>query len=275
MEDQSKFFNVIIDKTNQKLNSFQAQIIVLESQLQMANDERDAYKKQVEEFPAQNVSTADLDIIKNLANLNIWHLKVHYDVANDKLIYDRKLERGSGNTYYGLEVARAMNIPHDFLDLAISIRKTILKEDFKQSNYNKNISVHSCEVCGSSISNMLEVHHITPQKDSTNSILPNGQNKDHIRNLVVVCQSCHDKHHSNQIEIGSVKQTSNGLERDISEVKISVKRSKYTDEQKEVIQLYLVKYKNLSPKRIAYDLEKNEDIQISESSLRAFRLSSC
>ena len=65
MEDQSKFFNVIIDKTNQKLNSFQAQIIVLESQLQMANDERDAYKKQVEEFPAQNVSTADLDIIKN------------------------------------------------------------------------------------------------------------------------------------------------------------------------------------------------------------------
>jgi DNA mismatch repair protein MutS len=182
----------------------------------------------------------DLDIIKNLANLNIWHLKVHYDVANDKLIYDRKLERGSGNTYYGLEVARAMNIPHDFLDLAISIRKTILKEDFKQSNYNKNISVHSCEVCGSSISNMLEVHHITPQKDSTNSILPNGQNKDHIRNLVVVCQSCHDKHHSNQIEIGSVKQTSNGLERDISEVKISVKRSKYTDEQKEVIQLYLV-----------------------------------
>ena len=65
MEDHSKFFNVVIDKTNQKLNAFQAQIIVLESQLQMAIDERDAYKKQVEEFPAQNVSTADLDIIKN------------------------------------------------------------------------------------------------------------------------------------------------------------------------------------------------------------------
>ena len=45
MEDPSKFFNVIIDRTNQKLNSFQAQIIVLESQLQMANDERDMYKK--------------------------------------------------------------------------------------------------------------------------------------------------------------------------------------------------------------------------------------
>ena len=65
MEDQSKFFNVIIDKTNQKLNSFQAQIIVLESQLQMANDERDRYKKQVEELPAQTLSTSDLEIIKN------------------------------------------------------------------------------------------------------------------------------------------------------------------------------------------------------------------
>ena len=65
MEDQSKFFNVIIDKTNQKLNSFQAQIIVLESQLQMANDERDTYKKYAEEIPAQTLSASDLEIIKN------------------------------------------------------------------------------------------------------------------------------------------------------------------------------------------------------------------
>lgn len=61
MEDQSKFFNVIIDKTNQKLNSFQAQIIVLESQLQMANDERDAYKSYVEGTVGHNLSAADLD----------------------------------------------------------------------------------------------------------------------------------------------------------------------------------------------------------------------
>ena len=52
MEDPSKFFNVIIDRTNQKLNSFQAQIIVLESQLQMANDERDTYKKYVDNLPS-------------------------------------------------------------------------------------------------------------------------------------------------------------------------------------------------------------------------------
>ena len=64
MEDQSKFFNVIIDKTNQKLNSFQAQIIVLESQLQMANDERDAYKKYVDGTVGNNLSPEDLDNLK-------------------------------------------------------------------------------------------------------------------------------------------------------------------------------------------------------------------
>jgi hypothetical protein len=65
MEDQSKFFNVIIDRTNQKLNSFQAQVIVLESQLQMANDERDMYKKYVEELPALNLNIEEHNKLKN------------------------------------------------------------------------------------------------------------------------------------------------------------------------------------------------------------------
>jgi len=64
MEDQSKFFNVIIDKTNQKLNTFQAQIIVLESQLQMANDEKDAYKKYVDGIPSLNFNITELESIK-------------------------------------------------------------------------------------------------------------------------------------------------------------------------------------------------------------------
>ena len=61
MEDQSKFFNVIIDKTNQKLNSFQAQVIVLESQLQMAIEERDTYKSYLENLSGQGVSSSELN----------------------------------------------------------------------------------------------------------------------------------------------------------------------------------------------------------------------
>ena len=65
MEDHSKFFNVVIDKTNQKLNAFQAQIIVLESQLQMAIDERDAYKKYAEGDSGHNLVLADnLQVLK-------------------------------------------------------------------------------------------------------------------------------------------------------------------------------------------------------------------
>jgi predicted nucleic acid-binding Zn-ribbon protein len=68
MEDQSKFFNVIIDKTNQKLNSFQAQVIVLESQLQMAIEERDNYRRQVEELPALNFNITEFEDLKKEFN---------------------------------------------------------------------------------------------------------------------------------------------------------------------------------------------------------------
>ena len=65
MEDQNKFFNVVIDKTNQKLNSFQAQVIVLESQLQMAVDERDAYKNYVEKLAGQEINISEINRVKD------------------------------------------------------------------------------------------------------------------------------------------------------------------------------------------------------------------
>ena len=61
MEDQSKFFNVVIDRTNQKLNSFQAQVIVLESQLKMAIEERDTYKSYLEKISGQEVNINELN----------------------------------------------------------------------------------------------------------------------------------------------------------------------------------------------------------------------
>ena len=64
MEDQSKFFNVIIERTNQRLNSLQAQVIVLESQLQMAVEERDAYKKYAENFSPQSLSSSELALFQ-------------------------------------------------------------------------------------------------------------------------------------------------------------------------------------------------------------------
>ena len=64
MEDQGKFFNVIIERTNQRLNSLQAQVIVLESQLQMANEERDAYKRYAESLSPQSLSAPELALLQ-------------------------------------------------------------------------------------------------------------------------------------------------------------------------------------------------------------------
>ena len=49
---------------------------------------------------------------------------------NKKIIFDRKLKEGSGNTLYGLEVCRSLDLDIDFLQRAENIRKdlkTILK----------------------------------------------------------------------------------------------------------------------------------------------------
>ena len=119
MEDQSKFFNVIIDKTNQKLNSFQAQIIVLESQLQMAVDERDAYKKYVDGIPSLNFNITELENTKSayeqsqallnesLEEINTYKLLIKSleDANNEKLkvLEDKnaelELKVSSGSSY--------------------------------------------------------------------------------------------------------------------------------------------------------------------------------
>ena len=49
-------------------------------------------------------------------------MEVIYDREKDMLIYDRKLKDGPGNSMYGLEVCKSLNLPQDFLDTAYEIR---------------------------------------------------------------------------------------------------------------------------------------------------------
>jgi DNA mismatch repair protein MutS len=60
-------------------------------------------------------------------NVSIWHLLVHYDPITKKLIYDRQLRPGPGSSIYGLEVARAMDLPMEFIEAAIENRNKIVK----------------------------------------------------------------------------------------------------------------------------------------------------
>ena len=104
MEDQSKFFNVIIDKTNQKLNSFQAQVIVLESQLQMAIDDRDTYKRYLEKMSGQGVDTNELnnysaiqEQLKAALDENVV-LKQHLAASKDSIDSSTKFVRDQNET---------------------------------------------------------------------------------------------------------------------------------------------------------------------------------
>lgn len=218
-----------------------------------------------------------LSPIVALPRLGIWHLRVHYDAATDTLIYDRTLHKGPGGTLYGLEVAKAMHLPYEVLKLAHEFRTELLGEtkveDAKGSSYNTNVLVKECKVCNHPIVKDLEVHHIRPQKDAVKKEFEDGSKMNDSRNLIVVCQTCHDKHHRGELEIGPERQTSKGPQREItvtppSQVK---KHSKWTVEEQSTITQYLEAFKYLPLGRIAYDLKQQAHIQISEASLRKFR----
>ena len=91
--------------------------------------------------------------------------------------------------------------------------------------------------------------------------------------MIVICSKCHDDTHNGTIEIGEVKQTSDGPEREIIEklVKPNQKKSKWTEEQMETIVDTLRKYSTLSLKSIRAHLSSKHEIQISEVVLGKMR----
>ncbi len=165
-----------------------------------------------------------LDVLPEPAELGlkVWHLRVEYDAVADRLIYKRSLLPGAGSTLYGLEVARAMHLPVAFLEKAHAYRRKLLgtarEDEGVVSAWNSAITRRVCEVCKHEIVRDLEVHHIRPRAAAQHADgrrFADGAGRDDQRNLVVVCQKCHDAHHASQIEIGTLQQTSEGPVRTI------------------------------------------------------------
>jgi DNA mismatch repair protein MutS len=222
--------------------------------------------------------------IASLPGLGIWHLRVHYDAGRDLLVYDRTLHRGPGGTLYGLEVARAMHLPHEILAQALVYRRTLLGEtslqEAKESSYNPLIVRKSCEVCERSLVRDLEVHHIVPREQAIQGRLKDGSSVNDIRNLIVVCQSCHDKHHAGEITIGKQVQTSSGPQR-VSEhpqgksdptPRASRKmKVKWTEDEQAAIEGLLRKFPHLPLSRLVLDLKDQYDIEISVGALGKIR----
>ena len=158
----------------------------------------------------------DYEEITSLQNVHLKHMEVKYDKENDVLVYDRKLKDGSGDKMYGLEVCKSLNLPLDFLEAANEIRlkynpdsRSILS--LKQSRYNSNKIVSTCEKCCKNIGT--EVHHLQHQVDADkNGIIKTEDSifhKNNLANLMTLCEGCHIEFHKTNTKQKRVK-TSKG-----------------------------------------------------------------
>lgn len=153
---------------------------------------------------------AQLDLIKS--KLRIAHMSVHYDETNDVLVYDRVLKEGSGDTLYGLEVCKSLDMPLDFLELAHTIRKDQLNisphvVDMKKSRYSSDVFVDICSICKNKAD---EIHHIQHQAKANSNGFIGSIHKNDTHNLIAVCKVCHDKIHNGSIQVNGMKQTNYG-----------------------------------------------------------------
>jgi DNA mismatch repair protein MutS len=142
-----------------------------------------------------------LDAIKALDRMMLKHMKVAYNAETDALEYVRVMCDGVGDTNYGLEVCRSLNMPMDFLDVAYDMRKIVAPEtksllDSDGSRYNAGKIKHKCEMCGDIAD---EVHHLKEQHTADSRGFIGTFNKNHKANLMSVCEKCHDKIHNKKV----------------------------------------------------------------------------
>ena len=131
----------------------------------------------------------------------------------DKLIYDRKLQEGSGNSNYGIDIAKSLHLPSEFIKNVYNIRDS--RRQYKKknnnlniiptnkSNYNKNVYVDKCELCGSTEN--IHTHHMKEQHTADKNGFIGAIHKNNKSNLVGLCADCHTKLHSEGIELTRIQ----------------------------------------------------------------------
>ena len=141
----------------------------------------------------------------------MMHMAVHYDKQTNVLVYDRKLREGSGESMYGLEVCKSLHLPDAFLQRAHAIRMKYHQETqnvlaLSPSHFNAKKLVGNCELCQENKAS--EVHHLQHQKNAnkTNDYIDTFH-KNHVANLLNICEACHQKIHKSGLQHKIVKTT--------------------------------------------------------------------
>jgi hypothetical protein len=183
-----------------------------------------------------------------------------------------------------------MALPVAVLEKAHVIRRELVgatsTEEAPDSAWNAAVQRRACEICSCEIVRDLEVHHIRPRAEAgATGQFADGARMNALRNLIVVCQRCHDRHHAGELEIGPVRQTSDGPVRELAQfayrggaegstgpAALSVPRIPVgvSEEQMEIVRERLRRFPNCPPARMQFDLEQL-GIRIPLQRLRVLR----
>lgn len=179
-----------------------------------------------------------------------YHMETIFDKAKHTLIYNRKLKHGSGNAIYGLEVARAMNLDTEFIQMADTIRRRLMGKsqrivNDKTSGYNSKIIINTCSICKKPTE---EVHHIQEQDTADIDGMIGHYHKNRRSNLVQLCSACHNNVHHGTLRINGFIDTLDGTTLDYEYISTSNvrRRRKYNSAQIENIKELYTLYSNYS-----------------------------
>ncbi|MDD2399316.1 MAG: DNA mismatch repair protein [Sulfurovum sp.] len=154
--------------------------------------------------------------LQGLKHLIFLHLGIKYDDENDRLIYNRVLQLGMGDSLYGLEFAKSLHLDKEFLKTAQDIRENLdhsqsdMKRLAKQkrSRYNKELYLGKCALCDEPVD---DVHHIAEQKEANETGHIEHFHKNHKYNLIPLCKKHHQMVHEGKIVISGFVMTDEGL----------------------------------------------------------------
>jgi len=184
---------VLCDELTAGTETLSATGIVASSMIQLLNKKSNAV------FTTHLHDIMNFPEITNHKHLNIFHFKITIDGV--KIVYDRVLKKGSGDSKYGIEIANAMGLEKKFIKDAFKFRARVENDstnllENKRSRYNAKVIVDSCDICGSKES--LHSHHINEQHTSDENGIINHFHQNIKHNIQILCQKCHVKHHQEE-----------------------------------------------------------------------------
>jgi len=205
---------------------------------------------------------ATMQTVIGLDRVKPKHLKLTYNAEQDKLIYNRHLTDGQGDTFYGLQVAKYLMKDDHFNKRTNEILDEYDNIKVKKSNYNNNVYLLECYICKNKSN--LESHHIIWQKDFDEK---GYSKKFYIRkndssNLITLCTNCHDKVDRDEIIINGWIETSNGRELDYH-LNTPLQKTKYTPE----LINYIKSLYNNDVQIVRIKIKENFNVKVSSTSI--------